>query len=265
MADKGNQTKAQAQQRARLKAYEAKQQLLGSKSSRRSKDNRLALGVGVLAVLIALGSQLSYFGFGPGQPTASPTSSTNASPTANPLVPSAAIAENRDWTGSMNVNGTSLDLTLDGKNAPQATANFIDLARKGFFTGNSCHRLTTNGIYVLQCGDPKGDGTGGPGYSFGPIENVPAADLYVTGDLAMARQSNNAQSMGSQFFIVYKDSNIPSDSVGGYTVFGHVSAKLSEVMKPVLAAGVSGLDQAGKPATDGKPVLPVKIGAITVK
>lgn len=165
----------------------------------------------------------------------------------------------------MALNGQAVALTLDGKNAPQATANFIDLARKGFFTDISCHRLTTFGIYVLQCGDPKGDGTGGPGYSFGPIENAPVSNLYLTGDLAMARQGNNASSMGSQFFIVYKDSTIPADAVGGYTVFGHVSTTLSDVMKPILAAGVTGVDQAGKPATDGKPVLPVKIGAITVK
>jgi len=260
VASKNNQNKTSAQQRARLQAYEAKQQLVGNKAARRKRDNRTAVIAAVLAVVIALGAQLSYAGFGPdaSNPTATPTASVNA-------VPDKALAENRQWTGSMVINKKPLTITLDGVKAPQAVANFISLANKGFFKDTTCHRLVTAGISVLQCGDPKGDGTGGPGYSWGPIENPPVGNNYLTGDIAMARQSDNASSMGSQFFIVYADSNIPADSVGGYTVFGHVTAGGSAVFNPILAAGVEGKDAKGKPLTDGKPALTTTIGAITLK
>ena len=99
---------------------------------------------------------------------------------------------------------------------------------------------------VLQCGDPKGNGTGGPGYFFGPIENAPKDGLYKKGWIAMARQGDNATSMGSQFFIMYGDSKIPNDKVGGYTVFGEVSLGLSGLY-PVFNGGIVGGKQDGKP------------------
>ena len=79
-----------------------------------------------------------------------------------------------------------MTLDLDGKKAPQTVASFIFLARKGYFDNTTCHRLTTSGLYVLQCGDPTGSGSGGPGYGFG-IENAPKAGDYPAGTLAMAR------------------------------------------------------------------------------
>jgi peptidyl-prolyl cis-trans isomerase B (cyclophilin B) len=157
----------------------------------------------------------------------------------------------------MKLNGSDLGLSLDGKAAPQAVANFITLAKKGFYNNVTCHRLTTAGIYVLQCGDPKGDGTGGPGYSFGPIENAPAGDLYKTGYLAMARQGGNGSSMGSQFFIVFKDSPIPSDAAGGYTVFGKITSGLN-VVTAIAAKGSDNSNGQG----DGHPKVATTIGSI---
>ena len=75
---------------------------------------------------------------------------------------------------------------------------------------------------MLQCGDPNGDGTGGPGYTFGPIENVPKDGVYPAGTIAMAN-AGQPDSQGSQFFIVYKDTTLPR---GGYTVFGQVTSGL---------------------------------------
>mgnify|MGYP002129564633 CR=1 FL=1 len=148
--------------------------------------------------------------------------------------------------------------SLDGAKAPQAVANFLSLAGNKFYNGVSCHRLTTAGIFVLQCGDPNGDGSGGPGYNWGPIENAPGDNVYQEGVLAMARVGGNASSMGSQFFIVYKDSTIPSDNVGGYTVFGKITSGLETVNK-IASAGVSG------GGSDGKPSLEAKLGAISLK
>jgi peptidyl-prolyl cis-trans isomerase B (cyclophilin B) len=257
-----------AQDRNRLQAFQAKQELVKEKSLRRRRDNQIAGIAALAAVAIAVVSQLSYFTAGPGaQPSSSATPSPSVSASVNSAkVPSTSLAQDRTWTGSMMLNNVSLGLSLDGKKAPQAVANFISLSKKNFFANTKCHRLVTSQIFVLQCGDPKADGTGGPGYSWGPIENAPTDALYKTGYLAMARQSQNGSSMGSQFFIVYKDSNIPADSAGGYTVFGKITSGLSEAMKPILAAGVvpAVKDGVSTAQVDGKPVAAAVIGKIVL-
>jgi len=239
----------------RLESFQAKQTLETAKASRRKSDNRLAVMFGVGAVALALVGQFAYFSFGPGVVT----ESTEAPTVENSkVVPDIALAESRVWTGSMNVGEATLELELDGVNAPQAVANFVSLSQSGFYEGVSCHRLVTDGIYVLQCGDPDGTGGGGPGYNFGPIENAPADDSYVTGSLAMARVGGDGNSMGSQFFIVYQDSRIPSDDVGGYTIFGKITSGL-DGLEPVISAGVQG------GATDGPPALETLLSAIELR
>ena len=239
----------------RLESFQAKQTLETAKASRRKSDNRLAVMFGVGAVALALVGQFAYFSFGPGVVT----ESTEAPTVENSeVVPDIALAESRVWTGSMNVGEATLELELDGVNAPQAVANFVSLSQSGFYEGVSCHRLVTDGIYVLQCGDPDGTGGGGPGYTFGPIENAPADDSYVTGSLAMARVGGDGNSMGSQFFIVYQDSRIPSDDVGGYTIFGKITSGL-DGLEPVISAGVEG------GATDGPPALKTLLSAIELR
>lgn len=239
----------------RLESFQAKQTLETAKASRRKSDNRLAVMFGVGAVALALVGQFAYFSFGPGVVT----ESTEAPTVENSeVVPDIALAESRVWTGSMNVGEATLELELDGVNAPQAVANFVTLSQSGFYEGVSCHRLVTDGIYVLQCGDPDGTGGGGPGYNFGPIENAPADDSYVTGSLAMARVGGDGSSMGSQFFIVYQDSRIPSDDVGGYTIFGKITSGL-DGLEPVISAGVEG------GATDGPPALETLLSAIELR
>lgn len=239
----------------RLESFQAKQTLETAKASRRKSDNRLAVMFGVGAVALAIVGQFAYFTFGPGVVT----ESAEAPPAENSeVVPDIALAESRVWTGSMNVGEATLELELDGVNAPQAVANFVSLSQSGFYEGVSCHRLVTDGIYVLQCGDPDGTGGGGPGYNFGPIENAPADDAYVTGSLAMARVGGNGNSMGSQFFIVYQDSRIPSDDAGGYTIFGKITSGL-DGLKPIISAGVEG------GATDGPPALETFLSSIELR
>jgi peptidyl-prolyl cis-trans isomerase B (cyclophilin B) len=241
---------------SRLAEYEAKQAQAQAALSRNKRDNKRAIILGVAALAVAGLLQVAYFGFGPG--SAQSTPSPSASVANSKLVPKPGVAGARVWSGTMNVAGTDLAIQLDGKSAPQAVSNFITLAKQGFYNGLNCHRLTTEGIFVLQCGDPNGDGTGGPGYTWGPIENAPTDNIYKTGVLAMARVGNNASSMGSQFFIVYQDSPIPADSVGGYTVFGKITDGLSTIAK-IAAAGVSG------GGADGKPAMQAKLGAISLK
>jgi len=268
LANKKNTT-LEASAKKSLKSFEAKQNVTDHRVAVRSKDNKLAVIVTSAVFVLALLSQYVYFSFGPGVSstacihfTQPPAPQVNGKP-STAQVPNAALSECRDWNGSMTVNDSKLDITLHGNLAPQAVANFVDLSNLGFYSGVSCHRLTTSGIYVLQCGDPAGNGTGGPGYSFGPLENTPVAaqgavPTYKKGWLAMARTGNSAVSMGSQFFIVYADSQIPNDAAGGYTVFGEITNGL-DGLNPIVKAGVIG----GK--TDGAPRVKTAIKSITLK
>jgi peptidyl-prolyl cis-trans isomerase B (cyclophilin B) len=236
---------------ARIANYQAKSTLVGGRSATRKKDNVVAIAIVAASILVAVAAQLTYFHYGPGIPKPIPKETPVAAPDES-------IAENRLWTGGMSVAGKPIKFELYGDKAPKAVANFVDLTNKGFFENISCHRLVTAGIFVLQCGDPAGTGAGGPGYTFGPVENAPADNKYVTGVLAMARQGNKGTSMGSQFFIVYDESIIPSDSAGGYTVFGKVTSKISSI-KEIAALGTAD----GK--TDGAPKDKVLLTAISVK
>jgi len=248
----------------KLAEYEQKQQQREKQVARRKRDNRLSLAAGLVVLAAAVASQVLWSSTQVSQiveATASATPTPAPSQSNSALVPNPAIAEGRIWTGSMMVNDAKLAIELFGDKAPQATANFIDLAKKGFFNGVSCHRLTTEELLrVLQCGDPTGTGTGGPGYNFGPIENAPTATasgtaIYATGVLAMAN-SGSAYSNGSQFFIVYGDSTLLPD----YTVFGRVTSGL-DGLKPIIDAGV---DVSSAKPNDGKPAIETKLGDIVL-
>ncbi|MDN4481659.1 peptidylprolyl isomerase [Demequina muriae] len=197
--------------------------------------------------------------------TSEPSASTpGAEPTSDELgwassgeAPDPSLAEGRTWTASMSTSVGDIVIELDGAAAPQAVASFIALSGEGFFDQTECHRLTTAGIYVLQCGDPLGTGTGGPSYRYGPIENAPEDDVYPAGTLAMARIGGDGESMGSQFFVVYQDSTIPSDAAGGYTVFGQVVEGLS-IVEGVASAGTI----TGEP--DGRPAQSVIVNEVSL-
>jgi peptidyl-prolyl cis-trans isomerase B (cyclophilin B) len=246
------------EERARLRTYQARQEVHRRTVRRRTRDNVIA-GIALVVVLaLATGAQLLYFSGGPGSPEAEATPTPTPSASAAP-VPSADLAGGRTWTGTLALNDTPLSIELDGAAAPQAVSSTISLVQEGFYDGLTCHRLTTEGIFVLQCGDPNGDGSGGPGYSYGPIENAPADGVYPAGTIAMARQSGNGESQGSQFFVVYQDTTLPADAAGGYTVIGRVTSGLD-----ALTAGIIGLGTADG-STDGAPAVPVSITGFTVE
>ena len=219
----------------------------------RARRQRTWSVVGVVLALLVIGGVV-WWALSAAQGTdagASPTTGSSGEHT----LPPASAAEGREWTSTLTTSVGDVTLSLDGAAAPQAVANFVALADSGYFDGTSCHRLTTSGIFVLQCGDPTGTGTGDPGYGFGPIENAPADDVYPAGTVAMARQGGDGESMGSQFFLVYEDSTIPSDAAGGYTVFGTITSGL-DVVQAVADAGTA--DGAG----DGSPATPVTIEGV---
>ena len=214
---------------------------------------RLSTLLRAAALVVAL--PLLVVGCASAQPTdpAPDDQASQGSPAPDP-----ALAEDREWTGTIDIGGESVEISLDGAEAPQAVASFVTLAQDGYFDGVACHRLTTQGIYVLQCGDPSGDGTGGPGYSFGPVENDPEDGVYPAGTIAMARMGNDGDSNGSQFFLVYKESTIPADSAGGYTVFGAITGGL-DVVQTIASGGVDG------GGADGTPATPAVIESIAVQ
>lgn len=261
--DRGKATDREA--RTRLRAYQARQSLHRMRQRRRVRDNTVAAIAAVVVITLAVVAQLLYFSEGPGAPVAAASSSDTASPTPVPTgentgdVPSSDIAEGRDWTGTLTIGSDPLGMMLTGGAAPQAVSSFISLSRSGFYDGLSCHRLTTEGLYVLQCGDPNGDGTGGPGYSYGPVENAPADGVYPAGAIAMARQGGNGYSQGSQFFVVYQDTSLPADAAGGYTVIGRITSGLDALVNDVVAKGTA--DGSG----DGTPAEPVSIASVTLQ
>jgi peptidyl-prolyl cis-trans isomerase B (cyclophilin B) len=254
------------EERARLRTYQARQEVHASKQRRRTRDNVIAVVSLVVVLALATGAQLFYFSGGPGTPE--PVASETPTPTPTPSapagenqgdVPPAALSEGRTWTGTLTLNDIPLGVELDGAAAPQAVASEISLIQSGFYDGTTCHRLTRESIWVLQCGDPAGDGTGGPDYSYGPVENAPADGLYPAGTIAMARQPANGYSHGSQFFIVYDDTTLTADEAGGYTVVGRVTSGLDALRAGVTDAGtVDG-------GTDGAPAVPVTISGFTIE
>ncbi|MBO2452773.1 peptidylprolyl isomerase [Actinomadura barringtoniae] len=134
-----------------------------------------------------------------------------------------------------------IGLELDGKKAPCAVNSFAFLAKKKYWDGSHCHRLSTSqGLQMLQCGDPTGSGSGGPGYQFAN-ENTEGAK-YTKGTLAMANAGPGTN--GSQFFLVYGDSQLSPD----YTVFGKITSGI-DMLEGVAKAGVAkaGEDGTGEP------------------
>jgi len=217
----------------------------------------LVVGGGVTALLVTRDD---------GGPAATDTATDPFPVAPMPPPPDPALAEGRTWSGTIDLyqdglyqdgaegdpTAGTLQVELDGAAAPQAVASFVYLAQTGFFDGLTCHRLVdAEQFAVLQCGDPEGNGMGGPEYRFGPIENAPADDFYPAGTIAMARGSGDGASMGSQFFIVFADTVIPSDAAGGYTVFGHITSGL-DVVQQIAATGIL-------PDSESTPASPVTI------
>jgi peptidyl-prolyl cis-trans isomerase B (cyclophilin B) len=170
--------------------------------------------------------------------------------------PAMTVDKSAQYTMKLATTCGDIDIALKADAAPHTVNSFDFLAGKGFFDHTPCHRLTTNGIYVLQCGDPTGQGNGGPGYTI-PDENLKDKSLksntYPAGTVAMAN-TGQPGSGGSQFFLVYQDSPLPPS----YTPFGTISDKGMTVLKKIAKAGES----TGQ--GDGAPNATVVIDKATV-
>ena len=156
------------------------------------------------------------------------------------------------YQASIVTNRGTVVIDLLNSKATCTVNSFVHLAIKKYFNGTKCHRLTTSGIFVLQCGDPTGTGRGGPGYKFAN-ENLAGA-RYTAGTVAMANAGPGTN--GSQFFLVYRNSlSLPAS----YTPFGTVVKGLGIVQNVAKA----GTDNANAPG-DGHPKDKVIISRVTI-
>jgi len=246
-------------------------------SARRRARTRNTVIASVLAVVVVGGAGAFAAGAFDGKdtkdsaaskPSASPSASKAADPCEKPAAgsvkslswkkePALTIDKSAGYTMNLATTCGDIGVDLKTKEAPHTVNSFDFLAGKGFFDHTKCHRLTTNGIYVLQCGDPKGTGAGGPGYTI-PDENLKDKSLkgnvYPAGTIAMAN-TGQKHTGGSQFFLVYQDSQLPPS----YTPFGTISDSGMKVLKKIAAAGES----TGQ--GDGAPNATVVINKATVK
>lgn len=220
---------------------------------RRSKQRRTFIRYGVIAAVVAIilavlattggkskkshvSSTSSTTASGP--TTTSPTATTSASaapaygttacPPADGSGPRTTtfsdsfkqcIDPSKTYTATMQFDAGTVTIALDAKNSPVTVNTFVSLSRAHFYDGLTCHRVIKG--FVDQCGDPKGDGSGGPGFTIG--EEPPKSGKYAIGDLAMAKTSA-PHSSGSQFFIIVGDQGaaLPPQ----YSLLGHITGGL---------------------------------------
>jgi len=177
------------------------------------------------------------------------------------------VAKTLPTTFTFVTNCGDIVVETVGAKAPQTLTALATLASRGFYNSTLCHRLTTQGLFVLQCGDPTASGTSGPVFNRKPWTGIPDENLpvgetitYPAGTLAMANSGRNTN--GSQVFFVYEDSALNPY----YTVWGHVTSGL-DILRAIAAAGAAKQGQDGKYYYngDGFPIQTVEIRRVTVR
>ena len=263
-------TRERAAARARLERQMADK--LESARKRKQRISIIAAAAG--ALLVAGGVVWAVTAMNKGGNTAPPDSEPKAN---NCIWSPDDIAQNPDLkdvgappTGLAPNKGTQLmtittslgvvEVEMNTAKAPCTARSMTYLASKNFFDNTKCHRITTEGIKVLQCGDPSGKGTGGPTYKLSE-ENLPnfTDDLkaYPIGTIAMAN-TGQPTSTGSQFFIVWGDTPLP----GKYTVLGKITKGLDLIQEAAKAGAKN--PETGEDTTDGAPKIEVQIKTVTV-
>ena len=168
------------------------------------------------------------------------------------VAPADKVLKRIPRTFTFVTNCGNIVVTTVGAKAPITLTQLSTLARGGYFNNSLCHRLTTQGLYVLQCGDPTATGGGGPNFTYRD-ENLPADVLnnYPAGTVAMANSGPGTN--GSQFFLVFADTTLGAN----YTIWGTVTQGL-EIVKAIAKAGVKG------GGADGAPSQQIEIKRVTV-
>lgn len=210
----------------------------------------------ILAVFIVAGVILSLifiFSDKPANPVMDNFSDQTVSPTVMPSptsasAPSLNLDPKIEYTAILNTTTGKITLRLNGSQTPVTVNNFIYLAKKAFYNNTVFHRVIKG--FMIQGGDPSGNGTGGPGYTFA---DEPFTGEYTRGTLAMANAGPNTN--GSQFFIMQNDNNLPKN----YVIFGKVINGM-DVVDKIADASVS----AALSGEYSQPVVPVKILSVEI-
>jgi peptidyl-prolyl cis-trans isomerase B (cyclophilin B) len=282
-----------SKERARKRAREHYQRQQRARQERLRRIRQWALAGTIIILVAGLAVGLSLAFVGGGKPKASPSSKATATPSATSTA--AAVTEpahhctytsqaaaagaakaslpastpdwNATYTATVSTNRGPIVIKLANSKATCTVNSFVHLAETKFWDNTQCHRVSdSQGLYMLQCGDPtaKGTktlscsganeaGTGGPGYSFGD-ENLKGA-TYPAGTLAMANSGANTN--GSQFFLVFQNTSLAAS----YTPFGTITSGL-DILQNVAKAGTS-CTYAG--AGGGVPKDKVVINSVSIK
>lgn len=252
---------ASNEQRRRAAKRKLERQLQ-RRAARARRNRTIAIGatVGLVVIVVVGGFYLTRGG----QPAAAPANpaAPNATggpckytetpdqpaarPVAMPQDPNPTPAQGTVQV-TLKTNQGDIPLTLDRAAAPCTVQSFLHLAQAKFYDNTDCPRISTEGLLILQCGDPSGTTSGGPGYQF--KDEIKPTQTYPRGTLAMANSGPNTN--GSQFFMVFGDSQLPPQ----YTVFGSIGQPGLDVLDKVAKGGSDN----SSPAGGGKPNTPVHI------
>ena len=160
--------------------------------------------------------------------------------------PPMAIDEKATYTAVMRTSEGNISIALDPKQAPKTVNNFVFLAKEGFYDGLTFHRVIPD--FVIQGGDPDGNGTGGPGYSF--ADELPKAGAYKLGSVAMANSGPDTN--GSQFFIITGQQGVQLPP--NYSLFGQVTKGL-DVAEKISTMAAPGTETPEPPVTIEKVTI----------
>jgi len=179
-----------------------------------------------------------------------PTKATGHAP--KDVAPAQKLPKRLPQTFTFDTNCGNIVVTTVGAKAPITITQLATLAKGGYFDNSLCHRLTTQGLYVLQCGDPTATGSGGPKFTYRD-ENLPMAteNNYPAGTVAMANSGPGTN--GSQFFLVFADTTLGAN----YTIWGTITQGL-DIVKAIAKAGVK------SGGADGTPNQTVAINRVIV-
>jgi peptidyl-prolyl cis-trans isomerase B (cyclophilin B) len=265
-------------QRQRKLARERHERRLARRAQR---DRRARVwSIGITAAVVVIGGTVGgvvFAGRSTGtsttpKPSATPTPSPTASAVAEPAThctytasppaarkvsfPPAAPDYKASYEATITTNRGPIVIDLLNSKATCTVNSFVSLAKQGFYNNTPCPRLSSSeSPYMLQCGDPTGKGSGGPGYEFAN-ENLTGA-TYPAGTLAMANESGVPDSNGSQFFLVYQNSSLPPD----YTPFGKIVSGLNILQN----VGKRGYGPPLSSGGGGAPKESVEIESVTIK